>query len=553
MTSADGYNILDETASSNSDILTETATSQAQVKYGSNDNSSMDNVARKGSTPSYNEEVTLTLDKSASSFTGTLDQYWFGDEPPNSSGAKTTNAVITFFKGMFGAGILTIPHAFSSTGVILGVCSFTITGTICLITMMVLIECKKIIYEKTQKKVDVQSYEELAGIVFGPIGFRVVEFIQAFLTLVFCTGFMIVILQNMEAIFPKIARVWLALSVLPIVSILSWIPSMKDMWMVSVFGLIVYLVGVIGITLFYSYHEPDSLEKSDYMELKWKGIPHFFGVSIYSLEGINLTLSIASSMKSRRKPGFVMILGMFGYITVTILYSIIAYIHGYGKCDTITQCLPQGEIEVTILQCALIIALIFTHPVYLIVASEIFENAYRRWEISRVTMGKLSSRNYLENNSSTIQHEGNQASDVIIVADEEDERIDDESIPFLAHVSSFNGEDHPLSPWKAKSIRACGAILTCVIAYLVPNLSSFSAFIGCTLVTLIGFILPSIMWVKLIQSKSDSERENDLDNTSEVGLCKKIYVYTVAGISIITGVAAMILGLKDAINNIRTN
>lgn len=51
---------------------------------------------------------------------------------------------------------------------------------------------------------------------------------------------------------------------------------------VSIIGLVVYLVGVVGTTVWYSrehYHAPP-----DAMAWRWKGVPHFFGVAVYALE-----------------------------------------------------------------------------------------------------------------------------------------------------------------------------------------------------------------------------------------------------------------------------
>jgi len=122
---------------------------------------------------------------------------------------------------------------------------------------------------------------------------------MAVLTLIFCTAFVIVISKNMHDVFDSVGRDWWCLGVFPILVVLSWIPYIKDLWISSVFGLLVYLVAVVGTTIYYSKHHWKGEEGT--MDLKWDGLPHFFGVATYALEGINLTLPISASMKSRRK------------------------------------------------------------------------------------------------------------------------------------------------------------------------------------------------------------------------------------------------------------
>lgn len=51
---------------------------------------------------------------------------------------------------------------------------------------------------------------------------------------------------------------------------------------VSIFGLVVYLLGIVGATVWYSaahYHPA-----ANTMEWRWRGLPHFFGVAVYALE-----------------------------------------------------------------------------------------------------------------------------------------------------------------------------------------------------------------------------------------------------------------------------
>lgn len=64
--------------------------------------------------------------------------------PPSQHHNKTSTriALLIFFKGLFGAGVLAIPGAFESTGVPLGLLIFLSVSSLCLGTMLMLLRCK---------------------------------------------------------------------------------------------------------------------------------------------------------------------------------------------------------------------------------------------------------------------------------------------------------------------------------------------------------------------------------------------------------------------------
>jgi hypothetical protein len=90
--------------------------------------------------------------------------------------------------------VLAIPHAFESTGLVLGIVTFAVVAVLCLGTMLILLECQRLVRLRRYHGGvgEVTSYEELAGVVFGRWGYHVVQVIMAVLTLIFCTGFVIV-------------------------------------------------------------------------------------------------------------------------------------------------------------------------------------------------------------------------------------------------------------------------------------------------------------------------------------------------------------------------
>lgn len=206
-----------------------------------------------------------------------------------------------------------------------------------------------------------------------------------FLELAFCSGFIIVGAQNALDAFESFGvgatRAGLIFSALPVLILFAWIRKLKDLWVLSFVGLIVYVGGVMGIS-YYDGGEtlthptdgivPPGLHLPD-GGLKIMGIVGFIGVSVYSLEGINLVLPVEASLKHPNSGFPVMGWGMTLYSISCSAFGAFAYGAGLGSCPIITDCFAKGATATIIVQLALVASLIFTHALTLFPAAEILE------------------------------------------------------------------------------------------------------------------------------------------------------------------------------------
>ncbi|CAM9479633.1 unnamed protein product, partial [Ectocarpus fasciculatus] len=274
----------------------------------------------------------------------------------------------TFFKSMFGAGILVLTHKFSDVGLPLGVLVFVAVAFFVLVTTYMLLDCHLHCCAIANK--ELKSFEDIAGFILGKYGRRTIRYCIALLQLLFCTGFMIVFCDNMQDVFPVLNRAeYAGLALIPL-TVLSWIPNMRDMWVVSVLGLAVYLVGVIGLSTYdgaKNYEQPDDL-----MEWKAGGAASFFGVCAYAMEGICLVIPTSVTLQRREDSMAVITLGLVLYCAVTLAFAMFTFSAGLGSCDTIIECLEEG-FPTTGVRLALCAALLLTHPVFIIVVANIVE------------------------------------------------------------------------------------------------------------------------------------------------------------------------------------
>lgn len=79
----------------------------------------------------------------------------------------------------------------------------------------------------------VDSYEQLAGEVFGLRAYRITQVVMSVLTLIYCSGFVIVISSSLAAVLPLSRALITLVLIFPVVTLLSWLPFMKDLWCVS--------------------------------------------------------------------------------------------------------------------------------------------------------------------------------------------------------------------------------------------------------------------------------------------------------------------------------
>eukprot|EP00041_Stephanoeca_diplocostata_P029199 m.856300 g.856300 ORF g.856300 m.856300 type:complete len:240 (-) comp23512_c0_seq11:4179-4898(-) len=166
-------------------------------------------------------------------------------------------AFINFFKSMFGVGVLGLPHAFEQSGLLAGIVFYIVIAILCTYSMQLIIKCKHRL-EPLDKQIGYHvpsssgrshtaplvTYGELARVVLGRWGKYCVDFQLVLLEMLFNAGFQIVMSKTLASLVPNISQIeWIGIVALPI-AVMSCIRWLRDLWFLSLFGLIVYLGGV---------------------------------------------------------------------------------------------------------------------------------------------------------------------------------------------------------------------------------------------------------------------------------------------------------------------
>ena len=376
------------------------------------------------------------------------------------------------------------------------------------------------------------------------------------LQLMFCTGFIIVLCENLNSIDDSHSVFFYAWAIFPLLTLLSWIPNIGDLWFTSFLGIFIYLFGVIGLTYIDSFKDFNPI--SDYDKMKVLGMAETFGVALYSMEAITLTIPVADSLKRPKQAKMIVFATICGWLVCCVPFAAVGYIAGYGDCDIITDCLDKGPLT-DVMRFFLAIALILTHPVFLIVTSECLEEILltpssssegREEDGDEMDVSLLDreegqqSREQLQeqhvhvNNttqpSSSIFKPSKQDGDYRLLSsspssspssskmEEEDEDSDqlseheDEQLHSLSSTLHYLTCLCTLDPfvWKQRAIRTVCVAFTCFVASLHPDFSIFSSLVGSVLITIVAFFFPVAMYLKLHMTPATEDKPASFEEIS---------------------------------------
>ena len=223
---------------------------------------------------------------------------------------STSAAFLSYVKQMFGAGILALPHAFTWVGLTGGILSYVVILVICTYSQVLLVWCFNAKSARAKPGDEpLRSYAGLARVILGRPGYLAVGALVVLLESCFCTGWLIVSADHLQNVFPgAMSRAEWVMCLLPIVLGLSCIPFLAQLWPLSAFGLVVYLVGVIGNIFIHIAIDSDHAHVASPAGLS--SLPQFMGTALYSLESILMVVPITLSLRQPEQAAHVVALGL---------------------------------------------------------------------------------------------------------------------------------------------------------------------------------------------------------------------------------------------------
>eukprot|EP01105_Mastigella_eilhardi_P016234 TRINITY_DN3705_c0_g1_i1.p1 TRINITY_DN3705_c0_g1~~TRINITY_DN3705_c0_g1_i1.p1 ORF type:complete len:465 (+),score=108.32 TRINITY_DN3705_c0_g1_i1:34-1395(+) len=299
-------------------------------------------------------------------------------------GASFAGACGNFIKGMLGAGILSTPFAFSEAGLWLGFISFPILWIFITSAMLLLV--------RTKREANLKAYGDYyqgpvitymdIGRQAHPFGGYMVLFCVVLMQLCFCTGWVIVMANNLHSMIPWVDYRFETAWLFPALVLLSWIPFIKQFVYTSYFGLAVYVFGVMGVSYYYGIPQiPDNFRNT--VGFNFTTLPLFLTNVLYALGGYNGLVGCESTLQEPRNAKWLVLGGLSVYGLAVLLFGSLMYMSGLGRCTIVLDCLPDNWASYTV-KSALTLALLFTHPLGLSYGVELLEDALFPPSTSRV-------------------------------------------------------------------------------------------------------------------------------------------------------------------------
>lgn len=367
----------------------------------------------------------------------------------------TVNIIISFV----GAGLLGIPQAFSRAGWLLGSIALCAVSVVNVYAMLLLPKVRRhVAAQQAQLQqqngdttpVRIQSYGALGRILLGHAGEVLVNVCLVVSQTGFATAYLIFIAESLhERVHNR------ALICFGCVPGLALLVQARDMRHLSPFSLLANCANLLGLSAVLiqdvetleeehleavkAQHEEESntdgvLKVSSIHALQWGGVLYAMAVTLYSMEGVGLVLSLEHSC--RVKPQFPKLLAtVVGCITIFMAFFGTAGYAAFGH-DTkapITLNLGQGP-AASLVQGALCVALYFTYPVMMFPVWNIAEERILRVEATH-TMRRVV-------------------------------------------------------------LRSAVVLTTAMVAYAVPDFGEYLSLVGSSLCTVLGFLLPATFHLK---------------------------------------------------------
>lgn len=291
------------------------------------------------------------------------------------SGVSTAKTFLIILKSFVCTGVLFLPNAFSSAGIVLASVSMLVLAPLSYYCMSQLVLCKRKV-GGTYGMIGEQAYGKIAdyavqvSIVISQagVGAAYVVFVADILDLLLSTIFQC---SPSYQAFPK----WgLMVAELIVYIPLLWIRRVKALAIPSLIS-DVFIVAGLGMVMYYSIKTISEEGISNIIYYSVSGFPLFFGTSVYVYEGMAIILPIEESMKNKKH--FLPVLGIsIALVAVSfVVFACLVYMAFGQRTMTIALLnLPASEIPVQIVEALYIVVVILTFPLMLLPVVRILEH-----------------------------------------------------------------------------------------------------------------------------------------------------------------------------------
>jgi proton-coupled amino acid transporter len=347
-----------------------------------------------------------------------------GVGPPGS--ANSVQMVINIIISFVGAGLLGQPHAFMESGWMLGGIALLVVSALNVYAMLRLPAVQQALLKRSPQlsASAFASYSDIGRAILGPRGESLVIACLGISQAGFATAYIIFIAANIFSI-AKVPRFWVCLFCIPG---LIGLVQFQDLKSLSPFSLLANVANFCALSavLFQDYESYEPHDDTIHA-VQWGGLLYVIAITIYSMEGVGLVLSLQASYQHPQR------FGMLLSVTLAVISTFMAVFGaaGYWAFGDATEAPITLNLashwSATFVKLALCLGLYLTYPIMM----------FPIWSIAEQNYPRLQS-------------------DV-----------------------------------KARTLVRAGAVVaSATVAFVMPNFGTFLSLVGSSICTLLGFVFP---------------------------------------------------------------
>ena len=348
-----------------------------------------------------------------------------GGPPPGS--ANTGQVIVNIIISFVGAGLLGMPYAFSKSGWLLGGITLLIVSAANVYAMLCLPAVQRALMERKDQSLagnPLGSYGDIGRAILGPKGEILVHICLGISQAGFATAYIIFIAANLYSI-AKVPRLLVCSACIPGLFLLV---QFRDLGSLSPFSLLANTANFAALsTVLFQDYENYERHNDTVHPMKWGGLLFVIAVTIYSMEGIGLILSLKASCQEPSQFSWLLSVVLAVISILMVIFGVAGYwAFGNNTCAPITLNLASHW-SAAFVKLALCLGLYLTYPIMM----------FPIWNICEGWNPRFSEH----------------------------------------------------APTRV-TFRGGLVVISAAVAYSVPNFGKFLSLVGSSICTLLGFVLP---------------------------------------------------------------
>jgi proton-coupled amino acid transporter len=286
--------------------------------------------------------------------------------------ASTPQVIINIIISFVGAGLLGVPNAFRQCGWLLGGITLLSVSAINIYAMLSLPRVQTAL-QKIHPNEILQSYCDLGRHLLGPHGERIVQVCLGISQAGFATAYIIFIAANLYSI-AQVNRLLVCAACIPgLVALVQY----RDLKSLSPFSLLANTANFCALSsvLFQDYESYEPHNDTIHM-VQFGGFLYIIAITIYSMEGIGLVLSLNASCQQQSRFPWLLSVTLACISCFMVVFGTAGYV-AFGDLTLAPITLNlTSHWSSTFVKLALCLGLYLTYPIMMFPIWNIWENEH---------------------------------------------------------------------------------------------------------------------------------------------------------------------------------